>query len=150
VLKTPEKNLSFSDGKESNMVAFRFCKLVTLFCTFLHTVGNQQKFLRAVCSAIFVKSFTACAIFALKRSFRFPPGTGVTVYSVHPGAVKTDLTRHVFSEQSSSVSRSLVRASQWPIFSWILKWKTPVHGAQTSIYCAIAPELEGITGKYYR
>ena len=27
---------------------------------------------------------------------------------------------------------------------------TPEKGAQTSIYCSIAPELEKVSGKYYR
>jgi len=35
----------------------------------------------------------------------FAPGAGVAMCSVHPGTVKTDLTRHVPGEQSSSVMR---------------------------------------------
>jgi len=72
-------------------------------------------------------------------------GTDVTVYSVHPGAVKTDLQRHIEGGASTS------RLWDWlfRIHRFFVGWKTPVHGAQTSIYCAIAPELEGVTGKYY-
>ena len=32
---------------------------------------------------------------------------------------------------------------------WILITKTPWQGAQTVIYCAVAEELEGVTGKYF-
>ncbi|XP_061435777.1 retinol dehydrogenase 12-like [Lethenteron reissneri] len=63
-------------------------------------------------------------------------GTGVTVNSLHPGSVMTDLQRHV----------GVVRAIQrilWPIS------KTPAQGAQTSIHCAVAEELANVTGVYF-
>ena len=31
-----------------------------------------------------------------------------------------------------------------------LMFKTIVQGAQTTIHCAVAEELEGVTGKYFR
>ena len=70
-------------------------------------------------------------------------GTGVTTYTLHPGAVRTELQRHAYN---------------WPILGYVFRflyplfhitWKTPSQGAQTSIYCAVAEELEGISGKYY-
>lgn len=36
----------------------------------------------------------------------------------------------------------------WRIFSFFLK--TPWEGAQTSVYCAVAEELESVTGQYFR
>ncbi len=30
-----------------------------------------------------------------------------------------------------------------------LFFKTPMQGAQTSIYCALAEELEGVSGKFF-
>ena len=27
-------------------------------------------------------------------------------------------------------------------------WKTPWEGAQTTIYCAVSEEMEGVTGQY--
>ena len=33
-------------------------------------------------------------------------------------------------------------------FMWLLM-KTPEQGAQTTIYCAVAEELENVSGKYY-
>ncbi|KAG9276478.1 retinol dehydrogenase 12, like [Astyanax mexicanus] len=64
-------------------------------------------------------------------------GTGVTVYVLHPGVVQTELWRH------------LNRAQQGVM--WMVKpfTKTSVQGAQTTIYCAVAPELETESGKYY-
>ncbi|KAK3554627.1 hypothetical protein QTP70_030021 [Hemibagrus guttatus] len=63
-------------------------------------------------------------------------GLNVTVNSVHPGTVRSDLVRH-------STLMSLVFA----LFSIFLK--TPQEGAQTSIYCAVAEELHSITGKHF-
>ncbi|XP_006021461.1 retinol dehydrogenase 12 isoform X2 [Alligator sinensis] len=63
-------------------------------------------------------------------------GTGVTVNALHPGTVQSELTRY------SSVVSLL-----WKMFSFFLK--TPQEGAQTSIYCAVAEELESVTGQYF-
>ncbi|XP_064202191.1 retinol dehydrogenase 12-like [Anguilla rostrata] len=64
-------------------------------------------------------------------------GTGVTVYAVHPGVVQTELWRHL------SAPLKVTFAVMKPFT------KTSVQGAQTSIYCAVAPELENETGQYY-
>ncbi|CAH0402457.1 unnamed protein product [Chilo suppressalis] len=61
-------------------------------------------------------------------------GSGVTVNCLHPGAVSTDIFRHQFF-----IVRLLIR--------FIMK--TPYEGAQTSIYLAVAPVLENVTGKYF-
>ncbi|XP_056306925.1 retinol dehydrogenase 12, like [Danio aesculapii] len=64
-------------------------------------------------------------------------GTGVTAYSLHPGVVQTDLWRHLSKPQQFAM--------------WFTKpfTKTSVQGAQTSIYCAVDPELQTESGKYY-
>ncbi|XP_067234128.1 retinol dehydrogenase 12, like [Chanodichthys erythropterus] len=64
-------------------------------------------------------------------------GTGVTAYALHPGVVQTDLWRHM---------NIVLQAGLW--LSKPLT-KTTAQGAQTSIYCAVAPELETESGKYY-
>lgn len=64
-------------------------------------------------------------------------GTGVTANSVHPGFVKTEITRY------STVMRIIF----WP-FS-ILLGKTPKSGAQTTIKLALDPIMERISGNYY-
>lgn len=63
-------------------------------------------------------------------------GSTVTVNSVHPGTVNSDLTRH-----------STVMMILFTVFSMFLK--TPREGAQTSIYCAVAEELQSISGKHF-
>ncbi|XP_041916792.1 retinol dehydrogenase 11-like [Alosa sapidissima] len=68
-------------------------------------------------------------------------GTGVTVYSLHPGVIRTELGRHL-----------------WPTIAlWkrlffqplILFIKSPWEGAQTSIYCAVDESLQNTSGLYY-
>ncbi|XP_018583404.1 retinol dehydrogenase 12-like isoform X2 [Scleropages formosus] len=64
-------------------------------------------------------------------------GTGVTAYALHPGVVQTELSRHL------SIPLK---------FAWMVGrpfTKNSVQGAQTSIYCAVAPELEKESGGYY-
>ena len=61
--------------------------------------------------------------------------TNVIVNAVHPGSVRTELQRHSFA---ASIMR----------FFLSISWKTPEEGAQTSIYCAVSEEMEGVSGKY--
>ncbi|XP_054825927.1 retinol dehydrogenase 12 isoform X2 [Eublepharis macularius] len=63
-------------------------------------------------------------------------GTGVTVNALHPGSVRTELTRHI------TIINSL-----WSMIHFFLK--TPQEGAQTSVYCAVAEELQSVSGKYF-
>lgn len=65
-------------------------------------------------------------------------GTQVTVNAVHPGAVKTDISK------DSSMILALMLA---PIFVWFLK--SPKLGAQTQIRLAVDPKLEAVSGKYF-
>lgn len=64
-------------------------------------------------------------------------GTGVTANALHPGLVATG-----FGTKHGGVLGLVMRLFR-PAFS------TPEQGAQTSIYLAISPEVEGVTGKYF-
>lgn len=66
-------------------------------------------------------------------------GSQVTVNCLHPGAVNTDLLRHV---------NPILRTIATPFLPYF--FKTPKSGAQTSIRLAVDPELEKVTGKYFR
>lgn len=61
-------------------------------------------------------------------------GTKVTANTLHPGVVNTNL------------SRDHSKYSQWFAKKF---FKSPEEGAETSIYLASSPEVEGITGKYF-
>jgi retinol dehydrogenase 14 len=64
-------------------------------------------------------------------------GTGVTVNAVHPGPVNTN-----FGSDSTGFFNLAMRV--FKLFAL-----TPEQGAQTSIYAASSPEVEGLTGKYW-
>ncbi|KAL8622957.1 Retinol dehydrogenase 13 [Nucella lapillus] len=68
--------------------------------------------------------------------------SGVTVNALHPGVVKTELLRHM-TIAKSTVSRTVFSPIAWVLF------KTPIQGAQTTLYCALSAELEGVSGKYF-
>jgi len=65
-------------------------------------------------------------------------GTGVTVNVVSPGFVATNL-----GKSSGSMASRIMFGMMKPF------QLTPVEGAMTSIYAAMAPELESITGKHF-
>ncbi|XP_067900644.1 retinol dehydrogenase 13-like isoform X1 [Heterodontus francisci] len=69
-------------------------------------------------------------------------GSGVTVNAVHPGVTNTELGRHTGMHKSNFSSTML-----GPFFLFLVK--TPRLGAESSIYLAVAEELEGISGKYF-
>jgi len=61
-------------------------------------------------------------------------GIGVTANSLHPGAVATNIFRR------------LPKPIEWLIKAFTL---SPEKGAETSIYLATSPEVEGISGRYF-
>ncbi|KAL7735422.1 hypothetical protein ACLKA6_019539 [Drosophila palustris] len=69
-------------------------------------------------------------------------GTGVTVNAIHPGVVQTDLLRH-YKFFETTIGRILVKGVQWVLF------KTSKNGAQTTLYAALDPDLNGVTGLYF-
>ncbi|XP_039992769.1 retinol dehydrogenase 12 [Xiphias gladius] len=95
----------------------------------LHSQGSYNSGL-AYC-----QSKLANVLFARELARRLR-GTNVTVNSVHPGTVNSDLTRH-----------STLMAVFMTVFSVFVK--TPWEGAQTSIYCAVAEELHSVSGKHF-
>ncbi|XP_011259617.2 retinol dehydrogenase 11 [Camponotus floridanus] len=70
---------------------------------------------------------------------------GINVYSLHPGNIPTEITRHASSTFFPGASYS------YSILSWILLWafKTLEEGAQTTIYCSIDEKTANETGLYY-
>jgi NAD(P)-dependent dehydrogenase (short-subunit alcohol dehydrogenase family) len=64
-------------------------------------------------------------------------GAGVTANSLHPGAVKTEISRHI----------GRIEAIAFQIM--FLFFKTPAEGAQTNIHLAVCEEVEGVSGLYF-
>lgn len=67
-------------------------------------------------------------------------GTEVTSNCLHPGAVATD--GPLKDPELPAFSRLMYRLVR-------LFFATPEKGAETSVYLASSPEVEGITGKYF-
>ncbi|GFT00687.1 hypothetical protein NPIL_303771 [Nephila pilipes] len=80
-----------------------------------------------LCNILFTKEL------ALRLS-----GTGVTVNSLHPGCVKTDIMKE---------NKGFFVLLSKCMFSTLAK--TSEEGAQTTIHLTVAPELEKTTGKYF-
>ncbi|KAF5281071.1 hypothetical protein FQR65_LT14867 [Abscondita terminalis] len=68
----------------------------------------------------------------------------VNVYSVHPGAIATDLFRHL--DDTYFKGARLVFCF---VLKIIMKTKTPEQGAQTTIHCAVDEDAGKETGLYY-
>jgi len=64
-------------------------------------------------------------------------GTGVTANFLHPGVVRTNLVRDM--NPAAQAMYSLIK----------LFFASPEKGARTSIHVASAPELEGVSGKFF-
>lgn len=79
------------------------------------------------------KSKLALTLFTYELARRLK-GSGVTVNAVHPGMVSTNLGRNM-----GWFANSIYKAIS----------KNVAKGAETPIYVATSPEVEGITGKYF-
>ena len=66
------------------------------------------------------------------------PVVGVMAYSVDPGMVNTEITRHI--------RQPLVDI--FKTFGFLLK--TSAEGAYSIIYCTVTPENQLLTGGYYK
>lgn len=68
-------------------------------------------------------------------------GTGVTVYSLHPGVIRTELGRHFFP--------ALPMWKRMILACFLTLVKNCREGAQTTIYCAVDESLANVSGLYY-
>jgi len=84
------------------------------------------------------QSKTACALFAVGLTAHYGPD-GITCNAVMPGGIMTGLQRHMRREE--------IIARGWGV-PVPHGWKTPEQGAATSVWAAVAPELDGVGGKY--
>jgi NAD(P)-dependent dehydrogenase (short-subunit alcohol dehydrogenase family) len=84
------------------------------------------------------QSKTANALFALALDARGVPH-GVRAFSVHPGAVITELMRSMSEEES----RAAIERSRG-----VSPFKSTEQGAATSVWCATSPQLDGMGGVY--
>lgn len=82
-----------------------------------------------------------CVILFSQYLARQLEGTSVTVNTVHPGIVRNEFGRYL------DYWYGYFQLVFYPFALLLLK--SPWQGAQTSIYCAVAEELEGVTGRHF-
>lgn len=88
---------------------------------------------------------SANALFALGLDQRWQ-ADGVRAFSVHPGGIFTPLQRHLPDAEMvilgwKNADGSIPEAVQ-------KMFKTPMQGGATALWCALAPELDGMGGVY--
>jgi NAD(P)-dependent dehydrogenase (short-subunit alcohol dehydrogenase family) len=87
--------------------------------------------------AAYGQAKTANVLFGVEASRRWADD-GITVNALHPGAIKTNLQRHVTEDE---LNRLRVAGA--------VSYKTPQQGAATSVFVATSPLLTGIGGRYF-
>ncbi|XP_075413192.1 retinol dehydrogenase 14 [Tenrec ecaudatus] len=99
-------------------------------------LNSEQSYNKSFC---YSRSKLANILFTRELARRLE-GTNVTVNVLHPGIVRTNLGRHI---NIPLLVKPLFNLVSWAFF------KTPAEGAQTSIFLASSPEIEGVSGKYF-
>jgi len=99
-----------------------------------HDLGSAKSY---SVMGVYGRSKLANLLFARELARRLA-GTGVTVNSLHPGMVRTGLGQN----NHAPVLKFLTNLAR-PFF------RSPERGAETSIWACTAPELDGVTGRYF-
>ncbi len=89
------------------------------------------------------QSKTANILHAVELQRRFG-SEGIDAFAVHPGAIHTDLGRHISGAVRERMGQMIAaQSADQPI-----SWKTIPQGAATSVWAAVDPDLEGRGGVY--
>lgn len=92
------------------------------------------------------QSKTANALFALELD-SIGSAHAVRAFSVHPGSIVTDLSRHLSDEEMRSMG-ALDERGQRAFSETTEERKTVPEGAATIIWCAVSSQLTGMGGVY--
>jgi NAD(P)-dependent dehydrogenase (short-subunit alcohol dehydrogenase family) len=89
----------------------------------------------------YAQSKTANILFA-KQFNKLYAAEGIQAYALHPGGIMTNLTQYVTREEQEKMG--------WFKEDGTIqdRFKTVEQGASTSVYAALAPELDGHGGEY--
>ena len=96
----------------------------------------------------YTNSKLANVLFSKELSNRLA-GSGVTTYSLHPGAIVTELYKDISGlGRKNGIIQTMMDLPEY-IKTLTFPFKTMVEGAQTSICCAVNEELASESGQYY-
>jgi NAD(P)-dependent dehydrogenase (short-subunit alcohol dehydrogenase family) len=87
---------------------------------------------------VYGQSKLALVMFTYELARRLQ-GTGVTVNCLHPGFVATNIGQSGLKPVLASVAKLIISSIGI----------SPEKGAQTSLYLATSPDVEGVTGRYF-
>ncbi|OWF50486.1 Retinol dehydrogenase 14 [Mizuhopecten yessoensis] len=105
----------------------------------LHKFGNiNLKYLNSKHNNPYADSKLANIYFARELHLRLK-GTGVSVHTLSPGMVNTELGRHRLSK--------VLKFCLQPLLGLLIK--SPEEGCQTIVHCAISEKLDNVSGGYY-
>lgn len=132
-------NLLLDKLKESSpcrvvVVSSGLCKLGKIDFDNLNSENTYSQ------TAAYNNSKLANNLFARELARR-TMGSGISVYCLSPGMVRTQLGRHL---ELGMAAKLLI----YPLY-WLLS-KTAVQGCQTILYCTLEEKLEGVSRKMYR
>ncbi|XP_067681166.1 retinol dehydrogenase 12-like [Haliotis asinina] len=94
---------------------------------------------------VYAKTKLANVLFTRELSNRLT-GSGVTVNCLHPGVVYTEIGRNVTKIDFNWFVKFLLNTVGQALY--YLFANTPQQGARTTVYCAVAPEMENVSGKF--
>ncbi|MBN9388830.1 MAG: SDR family NAD(P)-dependent oxidoreductase [Chloroflexi bacterium] len=93
----------------------------------------------------YAQSKTASILFAVALTNHYA-SRGVTANALTPGVIRTGLQKFLSQEEQRALGWIDEKGN--PV-NTTLRWKTPEQGAATSVWVGVAPELEGIGGRYF-
>jgi NAD(P)-dependent dehydrogenase (short-subunit alcohol dehydrogenase family) len=91
------------------------------------------------------QSKTANVLFALGVDKR-GQADGIRAFALHPGAIMTDLVRHISQDQLRAFGA--IDEEGRPVVDLERGFKSVPQGAATSVWCATSPQLDGMGGVY--
>ncbi|XP_045765316.1 retinol dehydrogenase 11-like [Maniola jurtina] len=109
--------------------------------SFLHTLGriDFDNLNMESCKHQVYRNAKLCTVLITTELGRRLKGTGVTANCLHPGIVNTEMI--------SNLNNILILAVLRLFQSF---FKNSWEGAQTSIYLAVSPDVEKVSGKYFK
>jgi NAD(P)-dependent dehydrogenase (short-subunit alcohol dehydrogenase family) len=87
------------------------------------------------------QSKTANVLFAVEATRRWA-ADGITVNAVMPGVIRTNLQRYIATDEAAQAMLAAAERDG-------MRWKTTEQGAATSVLLATAPQLTGVSGRYF-